>query len=389
MPRPTRSAPNDSHAHLPALTGVRFFAALYVVLFHYLRAEHVEPRPLQALLASGHVAVGLFFVLSGFILAYTYGAESDLLDRRRFWAARFARIYPVYLLGLALAAPFFVRDHVRTHTWFALAAESAAVLTGTQAWVPSLAIAWNTPAWSLSVEAFFYAIFPALASVVLRVRPRVAFAIAALAWGLSLTMVFAYVTLAPDGLASITRDTDAFWLVALKYGPLARLPEFVVGVALGRLYLAGALEPLRPHAGALAFASVVVLFGVLASGAIPYVWAHNGALIPLVVLVVASLALGGGALGKTLGSRTLVALGEASYALYILHVPLEEWLHSLAKRVAPALLAERVFVPVCVAVTVASSVLVYRRFEVPMRDRLKRTLSRTLRPQSRARGAAP
>src|ERR1700752_5340781 len=106
-------------AQLPALTGVRFLAALHVVLFHYatdaLSNAHWSVR---ALLAAGPSAVGLFYVLSGTVLSYsgTNGAGGLSRSRNAFWRARFARIYPTYLLALLLDAPFFLSALLKTHT---------------------------------------------------------------------------------------------------------------------------------------------------------------------------------------------------------------------------------------------------------------------------------
>jgi peptidoglycan/LPS O-acetylase OafA/YrhL len=143
---------------LPALTGVRFFAAFYVVLSHslpWVATRFRIPGPAKIFLSNGYLAVAMFFLLSGFILAYTYdGQIAGSRNRARFWEARFARIYPVYLLSLVLAYWFERGLHVKTQI---------AVLTMTQAWnplSPETVGAWNYPAWTLSVEAFFYLVFP-------------------------------------------------------------------------------------------------------------------------------------------------------------------------------------------------------------------------------------
>src|SRR5215471_9304519 len=93
---------------LDGLTTLRFLAALHVILFH-LKVEGLfsgGPWWYQNFAGIGYVGVNFFFVLSGFILVYTYAGID--LDTRRFWRARFARIYPAYVLSLALTAPFFL-----------------------------------------------------------------------------------------------------------------------------------------------------------------------------------------------------------------------------------------------------------------------------------------
>ncbi|NOK14937.1 acyltransferase family protein, partial [Corallococcus exercitus] len=170
------SAPRPS---LPALTGLRFFAALHVVAFHVTPREG-RPGWLGALLDNGPASVTLFFILSGFVLAQAYlgSASPGPVSRRAFWVARLARIYPVYLLGLVLEAPPFFLAVLRQENGWTLPAlqrllgVGAAVTSLTQAWIPPAACAWNCPGWSLSAEAFFYLLFPVLAGPLVRLGAK-------------------------------------------------------------------------------------------------------------------------------------------------------------------------------------------------------------------------
>src|SRR5690554_5743831 len=90
--------------HLPTLTSVRFFAALYVLVVHF--GMHMfEGTPLEGFATLGSTGVSMFFVLSGFILTYTYAGRSS--KPGRFWWARFARIWPVYVLSLVASLPAY------------------------------------------------------------------------------------------------------------------------------------------------------------------------------------------------------------------------------------------------------------------------------------------
>src|SRR4051812_45730838 len=89
-----------------------------VVLFHggYLleTAGIVVPGTVgHNLLRTGYLGVQFFFVLSGFILAYTYLPQRGTGFQRTFWVARFARIYPVYVLGLLLVVPFVANSYLQ------------------------------------------------------------------------------------------------------------------------------------------------------------------------------------------------------------------------------------------------------------------------------------
>jgi len=151
---------------LNALTTLRFFAALHVVLFHVRVVGILSGGPwwYQNFASIGFVGVNFFFVLSGFILVYTY--DGPQLDAPKFWRARFARIYPAYALSLIVAAPFFffaVRNlDLPFFAWSKAHFIPACVLTLAllQSWVPQAALTWNSVCWSLSVEALFYFVFP-------------------------------------------------------------------------------------------------------------------------------------------------------------------------------------------------------------------------------------
>ena len=102
---------------LPAVTSLRFFATFHVALFHMNEMGALTgPRWLKAFAGIGYVGVSFFFVLSGFILVYTYaGREIRLHD---FWQARFARIYPAYLFSLLISFPFFYYGTLKMHISF-------------------------------------------------------------------------------------------------------------------------------------------------------------------------------------------------------------------------------------------------------------------------------
>lgn len=171
--RSTRRAP------LRALTGIRFFAAIHVVLYHYageaLAGAHWS---ILAVVACGPSAVSLFYVLSGIVLVYSCTGDSGELSSTRwaFWRARFARIYPTYLLALLIGGPFFLSSMLRAHDGIGVAIWGiplglAAVLL-LHAWTPLTVFAWNTPGWSVSAEAFFYSLFPSLTARLQGKSPR-------------------------------------------------------------------------------------------------------------------------------------------------------------------------------------------------------------------------
>ena len=192
------SRPADrSKPSLDALTGLRFLAAMGVVFYHFsLPILKGRSAILLNLAGAGYIAVDLFYLLSGFILTYSYlSPEGTLLgSRRNFYISRFARIYPAYFLAFVLAAPSDIATSLHVNhlaTAIAkLAVSAVSVLTLQQAWTPWTAWDWNFPAWSVSVEVFFYLLFPWLAVRLARLKQRSVLPVAGLFWLLALLAPF-------------------------------------------------------------------------------------------------------------------------------------------------------------------------------------------------------
>jgi peptidoglycan/LPS O-acetylase OafA/YrhL len=363
---------DSARPRLPALTSLRFFAAFHVVIFHLLATQVVRgPEWFQKLSSVGYVGVSFFFVLSGFILVYTYAGRT--LSLKDFWRARFARIYPAYAFSLLFTAPFFffvvLKLDIPFFVWpkAHLKLASGLVVTLLQAWVPAAALTWNPVAWSLSVEAFFYLLFPFLILILIRRSQPQLLLIAAASWLASLALSTSYMVLNPDHLTVINSDVlGAFWLNAIKFHPLARLPEFLLGMACGFLFLRSRRDS--------KLALPLVLFGVAGFGivvyfgdAIPYSVLHTALLAPAFAAIVYGFALRP-RWGTLLENRLLVLCGDASYSLYLLHsMIMGMYFHTSTGQLRFQSFSG-VFVFVLLAIGV--SALVYRFIEEPARRKL-------------------
>ncbi|HET7826284.1 MAG TPA: acyltransferase family protein, partial [Anaeromyxobacter sp.] len=191
-PRPDR---------LPALTGLRFVAALAILLFHFGGPLVVwAPAWVERARTNGFAWVGLFYVLSGFVLGRAHPEPMDAAARRRFFVARLARLYPAYLVAFLLAAPFVLeRWSAGSSAAVAKAAVvAAAALLLVQAWIPPIARIWNAPGWSTSVVASFYLAFPYVAARLARLSRRGLWLALGGAWALSLSLPLLWLALRPD-----------------------------------------------------------------------------------------------------------------------------------------------------------------------------------------------
>ena len=368
-----------SLVRLDALTGLRFLAALHVVCIHFFPwAWMASPGPVRNIVTSGFVAVSFFYVLSGFILTYTHAGDAPSPSgRRAFYVARIARIAPVYYLALLGALPFFVSATLkRGHVARALL-EAVSLLTFTNAYDPRLAMAlWNPAAWSLSVEAFFYALFPFVVPMVLRQPPRRALVLMGAMWLVSIAPPCLLLLSSAD--PRVDPDGPFTFFGLIRYNPFFRLPEFIAGCALGSIFRR---QPERPRgvAGVAAFAGAALLVVLAAADRIPYMLLNStGLLVPLYAALIFALAYGQGLLAKVLGSAVLVRLGEASYSLYTLQFATWFWLSKLATTLGHgAQPGSPGFFVFYLLITLAVTLVVHQTVEIPLRTWVRRVLGGT------------
>jgi peptidoglycan/LPS O-acetylase OafA/YrhL len=367
---------------LLACTGLRFFAAMSVVGYHFYcqPCEPNAPLFLDHLIQAGFTTVSLFFVLSGFILAYNYLGERGGFTGTAwdFYRARFARIYPIYLLALVVDIPMFI--HV-LHLAEPAAAPaevariSVSTLTLMQSWFDLSRPTWNIMAWTLSIEAFFYAVFPFLGPWLARQSSRRLLGIAVGAWLLgTATYVCAGLgaeldTGAAPGLAM--RLLRAWGQLPRYLLPVSRLHEFVVGICLGLLFCrrkAPGSEALRT-VGLLATCALIATVIILLPPK-PSPEVQMGVLVPLFAVCIWLFACGVAGNGLLLGTRPLVWLGGASYALYLLHGSMMNY--ALALNTRTLALPHNVVALLLVPVAVALSLFLFQRVEEPARHWLRK-----------------
>ena len=300
---------------LPALTGIRTLLALNIVLFHFT-PPHMHY--LYPMINNAYVFVGFFFLLSGFVLSYNYADRPEPIKKRVFWRARFARLYPVYLLSLAISFKMLEAEwHVRSHEQFWTGLVLTPLLM--QGWNPAIATFWNTVAWTLSAEVVLYLSFPWLVRLPWPKSPWRLCAVLIGVWAAGLIPDVLYLLLNPDHLLGPTnRYSSGVWIRTLKYTPLPYVCTFLAGITLGKLHTRLALTEQQRTAIAAASLSVIVAFFALAASHTPYILMNGGLLVPLFSALVLGLS-GKNAIAAVFGWRPLVLLGETSYCLYLLH----------------------------------------------------------------------
>lgn len=289
------------------------------VILHHLTGKNMLldqwnqtlPFAVQSIFRGGYLAVQTFFLLSGFVLAQSYATTRwNRQSLKRFAIARFARIYPAYLLSLVLVSWFVFEFLLKPGR---SAAQKAAVVGDyafvLQGWTGSLNVGWNTPAWSLSCEFFFYLCFPLL-----------------------------FLWLGRGGLARVLAALGACFVTPILlahagvpgvWKPVHHLSDFVAGIAAARIYgalLRSGIATKRLgfwlSAGAMVAGPAFIVYPHVLDGTVMNL---NTVLRPLNVALLIGLATGGGFVVRLLSTDLAGYLGKVSYSMYILHIPLLWW----------------------------------------------------------------
>ncbi len=365
---------------IKALTGLRFFAAVWVVLFHFrpLLAQAVPDvsSALAPVLDSGAQGVDLFFILSGFVLAWNYldrmGPSWSTRDTLHFLWMRLARVWPVYLVTLHLAALWIIFTLNVGH----VPAENADTLTATsyvrqlflvQLWFQPYfdGSSWDGPAWSISAEWLAYLTFGFLALVIFRL---------ARATRARSLLLLAFATTLPPVMFLLASGQF--------YTPWSWLPRILLQFTAGAIACA-AVRRLDPSHRTRMLAGVgsILLFGAIVGTLywldghpIPGVMDSGGVVDLLFVPLVVMLSIGSGTLPALLSTRILVYGGQISFSLYMVHELVhtawnwaaEQFELVLAGPAGPWLLTA-IF-----AVTLACSALLYHVVEEPARHWMRR-----------------
>lgn len=348
-------------ARIHPLTSVRFFAALMVVLFHSfpVALPGFPPGALgQRWLSTWSVSVSFFFFLSGYILSVVYLRHGQPVNRRNFWAARFARIYPLFFATLVLDTPDVILWRIPVY-----GLKKAVLLTGwtflfdlsmLQAWAPHFRMICGAN-WSLSVEALFYLLFPFAGPALWKLRGKKL-------WLAALAIYAA--GLAVAGAAGGRLDEFS----AGVFPPL-HVPTFLLGILLARWQQEvrerpqGTPAPNLHQYGVLLVALLGYVLVVANVGThIPILLVYDGLLAPVFACIIWSLSFADSLIARLFSLPWLVVLGEASYGLYLIHGPVWwyfYWIFGFEK--------VRIWYPFYLCSCIGLSVLSFYFLETPTR----------------------
>ncbi|MFC5411063.1 acyltransferase family protein [Larkinella bovis] len=372
--------------YLTTLTPLRGIAALLVVIFHsnLMLAPFINPA-ITLFVQNGWLWVDFFFVLSGFVLSHAYGAnfqeKVSWANYRKYLLARFARVYPLHFLTLwaAVAVILVIRSMADGLAPFFQIIFGLDTIPACLLLIQSLHLygtaPLNTPSWSLSTEWWVYMIFPLLVHPFFRLTGLGKWLVAVVIVGLFLGLMYYIIPYysatpftQPGVLSPPTINTLTDW------GLVRCLAGFLLGMLFYELYRSQwAFRWLKRGWAFLVFSIGVCLamhFGI-----------HELLILAFFPFIILSAAYNDDFIKKTLETRPLQRLGDWSFSIYMVHIPIAFLLIVLfilpqnprmfssfealgAAKTPPGL-------PLClllVTLTLGVSALTYRYVEVPARN---------------------
>jgi peptidoglycan/LPS O-acetylase OafA/YrhL len=394
---------------IPSLTGLRFVAALCVVVSHAIPAiaPFRDPPQIVTLLSMlAEEGMSLFFVLSGFVIFYNYSETiGSLGGLRNFFVARFARLYPLYFVCLCY-------DLLLTVSYAGLPAAKIAIplyLTLTQSWLyfpfPDHALIYQfgriaQVTWSISTEWFFYFCFPVVCLLLPRSLPRLVWSAVGLIV-VAITVIAALTvrstdifTFALNTFGQIGIDPqDSFYRWLMYFSPYTRLFEFVLGCLTAAIFVRLTTPPSTSEAryGNWAATGAIVCIAILHFGMLAVFdnskWQvfvrsfhMNFGYAPFLAVLIFTCARYQNCLSAWLSTPTIILCGEVSYSIYLLHVVVIDGFRSGSSSIDTTWhigLIVSVKIVVATIAIIGFSIVTWSLVEIPARRWIRRTFGRS------------
>lgn len=285
---------NSTKNKMDGITILRFFAAFYVFVFHInLRTPLDFGHIVNKIISNGSIGMSIFFMLSGFVLAYNY-YDTNLQD---YLKKRVARIYPAYIACALLSLPFLFIDNL---TWAQRVTCILLYLFCMQAWIYQSFTLWNFGGtWSVSVEMFFYALFPKISKLINKNN-------------ILIVVIASYIISAL--LIPVSRIIGGPTIGSVYYAtPIFRLPEFIIGICTGIYFSNG------KRVSHVLFLLSLAIF-IYSTTISKVKMDTNFLIVPSLAMIICYL--GNAHIPKNILTSTMVYLGEISYSFYLMQLPI-------------------------------------------------------------------
>jgi peptidoglycan/LPS O-acetylase OafA/YrhL len=333
-----------------------------VVLSHLSFLKDVK-NPLQwgaqNVFCEGFIGVSFFFLLSGFVMAYSY--EKKLQEKtvtlKQYMGLRLARIFPMHILIslILIGSAYMLGDLAVSVRVISTLFFNLSLL---QSWIPkeNYYFSLNTVSWSLSAELFFYTAFIGLVNI--RTKKLTAMAIGLGVVILILEWVF----------IGYRVPVSPHWVFYIL--PITRLLEFLLGILIYRYRYVFRFPTFHEICSVVALGVAMVSLPKIG---IPLQFRYQLAYLPFVAYVLSAFVQGEGWISEKLKGKSWILLGEASFMLYLVHKPIIHYIGHAQQRGLIEISALGMAI-LAILGSVAVAVLSHKIIEKPVYQSLRRKL---------------
>jgi len=342
------------------ITFTRFLAAISIVIFHFgLDVFPFNSQYIDYLFSHATAAVSYFFVLSGFVMIIAY-QKNNFINASQFYKNRLARIYPVYSLAIILLFIIQLIQKINIDYYGMLLN-----LIGIQAWIPSKVLSFNSPGWSLSVEFLFYALFPILFNKIYNVISFKKLAMIFILFFVTSQIIFYFLT---NNYLARHKTLQIHSLV--YYFPMLHLNEFLMGNLAGFIYCNFHDKNKRNYDWYIIGLIAILVFVLKCHSYFKLkLDFHNGLLSLIYVPFLLLISLNNGILTKIFKTKIFILLGEISFSIYILQIPIYSFISFACRHLNIKSKTNTFYISLITLVTIAA--FVYKHVELPLRDKIK------------------
>ncbi|MCF5857842.1 acyltransferase family protein [Aeromonas veronii] len=348
-------------AIIKSLTSLRFFAALGVFFHHldFLNSSSLSPiKNLVKYSFNGYVGVSFFYILSGFIISYSFKRhqENGVFGYSDFMVFRISRLFPVHVLGLLVFIFCFgIYLHFDEINIPSLLSNTFLI----HAFIPhkEYYFSFNSVSWSISCELFFYVAFCFL----VRLKSKHLLALLSVI----LTCIIYSIIIPPAELSQ-------HWLFYIN--PVFRLPDFIIGMLLCRVYLATSFSPSTTIGNIMELTSIALL-GITVYISSNFISDMNLRFdllfIPAMASIVMAFSYNSGLLSKILSHPFMMLLGEASFSFYMIHWIILSKTKEIITPNPSDYISILSFIGVTISLSIILSISIHKGFELPLNKKIR------------------
>lgn len=353
---------NHKSLEIKQLTGIRFFAAIWIVILHYYMflkvSFFINFKLFVPLIKTGYLALDIFFVLSGYVIFLGYSSkfksQLKLSNILKYWLYRIIRLYPLYIITLFIILTLYhlglLTQFVENFGAFTIE-EFIFCIFLIQSWNILEKWTWNIPSWTVSTEWALYLLSPFFINIIQRLNKY------------SLIFIILSLILLDGALGYFINGfliTDA-----MQWGIYRGMIEFCIGAIFYEL--AKNINPSK-------YFDVIFSISCIAIVALSYFNPNKFLLVILTILSILSLTKANGSVKKFLSLKLINYLGLVAYPLYLLQFTFQNISNELVMHESFLLKFHTLFFWITILILILIACIFHTFIDVPLRSKISSTL---------------